>query len=385
MTATTSKPVDWGQAWFPIEDVVYLNAAGQIPMPRVAIAAVQTALEWKKRPHSMTDNAEIDLPKSVRSSLANIIGAEPREIALTTGASAGLITLAYALHWNSGDEVLAAHGEFPVQYTTWKPMEAREGLKLKLIAPRNQWIEAQDFIDALTRQTRVVSVSMVRFEDGSMLDTAKLGTACHAQGTLLALDVSQCCGAIPMDVSKLGADFITCSGYKWLLGPYGCGFFWATSELMKSFRPGPFYWQGIAGLTNYNALIFENPQPEQGARGWDAAETASYFNMAGWDASLKFLREVGVETVAGHNQKLTTRLFSSLPADRCIITSPLEPSRRGPYGCFAGRSPEQTEELYERMKKEKLIASLREGNIRISTHLYNTEQDIDKVIMAITG
>jgi cysteine desulfurase / selenocysteine lyase len=97
------------------------------------------------------------------------------------------------------------------------------------------------------------------------------------------------------------------------------------------------------------------------------------------------LREVGVETVAGHNQTLTTRLFSSLPADRCIITSPLEPSRRGPYGCFAGRSPDQTEELYERMKKEKLIASLREGNIRISTHLYNTEQDIDKVIMAITG
>jgi cysteine desulfurase/selenocysteine lyase len=384
MTTTTSNPVDWRTAWFPIEDVVYLNAAGQIPMPRVALAAVQSALEWKKRPHALTDRAEIDLPKSVRSLLAGIIGAEPHEIALTTGASAGLIALAYGLNWKRGDEVLTAHGEFPVQYTTWKPMEARENIKLTLVAPRHQWIDDQDFIDALTPRTRLVSISMVRFEDGSMPDIAKLGAACHAQGTLLALDVSQCCGAIPMDVRKLGADFITCSGYKWLLGPYGCGFFWATSELMSSFRPGPFYWQGIAGLANYNELIFEDPKPAQGARGWDAAETASHFNLAGWDASLKFLREVTVGTVTAHNHKLMTRLFDSLPTDRCVITSPPESSRRGPYGCFAGRSPVETQELYQRMKKEKLIASLREGNIRISAHLYNTEQDIDRIIEAIT-
>ena len=131
-----------------------------------------------------------------------------------------------------------------------------------------------------------------------MLDTAKLGAACRAQGCLLALDVSQSCGGIPMNVETLGADFITCSGYKWLLGPYGTGFFWARGETMASFRPSPFYWQGIAGLAHYGDLIFENPKAEQGARGWDASETASYFNLAGWDASLKFLREVGVETVA---------------------------------------------------------------------------------------
>jgi selenocysteine lyase/cysteine desulfurase len=380
MANAITSSVDWRQAWYTTENAVYLNAAGQAPMPRVALDAVQAALEWKKFPHSLTDRGELDLPKSVRSSVANLIGAEPEEIALTTGASAGLIALAYGLDWKPGDEILTAHREFPVQYTTWRPMEAREGVKLKLIAPRERWITAEDFIAAMTPRTRLVSASMVRFDDGSMLETVQLGAACRAQGAVLALDVSQCCGAIPMDVRQLGADFITCSGYKWLLGPYGSGFFWGTIELMESFRPSPFYWQGIAGLTHYRDLIFESPIAAAGSRGWDASETASYFNLAGWDASLRFLQQVGVETVAAHNRRLMARMFDSLPRDRCERTSPAQRERCGPYGCFAGQTAEQTEEFYERLKNEKIFASLREANIRVSTHLYNTEEDIDKLL-----
>ena len=382
--ATAMRPsVDYRQAWYANDAVVYLNAAGQSPMPRVSLDAVQAALEWKKFPHALTDQAEMALPQRVRTSIANLVGARPEEIALTTGASAGLMTLALGLTWTPGDEILTAHREFPVQYTTWKPMEARENVRLRVIAPREQWITADDFIAALTSRTRVVSASLVRFDDGSMLEAAKLGAACRAQGTLLALDVSQSCGAIPMDVKELGADFITCSGYKWLLGPYGSGFFWGASELMARFRPGPFYWQGIEGLKHFADLIFENPKAAAGARGWDASETASYFNLAGWDASLRFLQEVGVETVAAHNRKLMARLFESLPNDRFVRTSPTKSEHQGPYGCFAARTAERTRECHERLKKEQVYASLREGNIRVSTHLYNTEQDIGKLIRVI--
>lgn len=383
MATTVTSHSKWRDAWFSHEDTVYLNAAGQAPMPRVSLEAVTASMEWKKFPYLLTDRLEMDLAKRVRASLANIIGAKSEAIALTTGASAGMIALALGLDWKAGDEVLTAHREFPAQYATWRPMEAREGVQLRVIAPQNRWMAAEDFIEALTPRTRLVSVSMVRFDDGSMLDTAKLGAACRAQGVLLALDVSQCCGAIPMDVAKLGADFITCSGYKWLLGPYGTGFFWASSELVAKFRPTPFYWQGIAGLAHYDELIFENPKPSEGARAWDASETANFFNVAGWDASLAFLREVGVETVAAHNQRLMAQLFENLPDDRCVRTSPPEIERRGPYGCFAGTTPEETRELYERMKKNKLRASLREGNIRVSTHLYNTEEDIAKLVRVI--
>jgi len=383
MSATVISSLNWQDAWFQDATCVYLNAAGQAPMPRVALQAVQAALEWKKFPHVLTDHAELDLPGRVRESIAHLIGANPEEIALTTGASAGLIALAYGIDWKRGDEILTAHREFPLEYTTWRPMEAREGVTLKVIAPRGQWITAEDFIAQLTPRTRLVSVSLVRFDDGSMLDAAKLGEACHSQGTLLVLDVSQCCGAIPINVRTLGADFIISSGYKWLLGPYGTGFFWGTRELMASFRPAPFYWQGIDGLKDYSELIHENPKAAQSGRPWDAAETASYFNLAGWDASLSFLRRVGIETVAAHNHKLITQLLNGIPQDRCMWTSPTEPSKRGPYGCFAGRTDTATREMYERMKEARLFASLREGNIRVSTHLYNIEEDIDKVIRVL--
>jgi len=385
MTRTMVRRLEWQQAWYANDDAIYLNAAGQAPMPRVSLEAVQASLEWKKFPQTLSDHQERDLSKLVRTSLADLIGAVPEEIALTTGASAGLIALAYGLHWKRGDEILTAHREFPVQYTTWKPMEEREGIKLNLVAPAGRWVAAEDFIAALTPRTRLVSVSMVRFDDGSMLDTSKLGAACHAQGTLLALDVSQCCGAIPMNVQTLGADLITCSGYKWLLGPYGSGFWWAKSELMASFRPVPFYWQGINGLNHFGELIFENPKAAPGARGWDASETASYFNLAGWEASLRFLQDVGVETVTAHNQELMSHLYESLPRDQFIKTSPLETERRGPYACFAAHTQEQTQQVYARLKNEKVIASLREGNIRVSTHLYNTMQDIDKLVGVIAG
>jgi len=383
MAKAMSQGVEWQQAWYANDDAVYLNAAGQAPMPRVSLEAVQTALEWKRRPQTLTDQSELGLPKRVRTLIASLIGAKPEEIALTTGASTGLIALAYGLRWKRGDEVLTARGEFPLQYTTWKPMEMREGITLKLVGPSARWIAAEDFIAALTPRTRMVSVSMVRFDDGSMLDVPKLAAACRAQGTLLALDVSQCCGAIPLDVRKLGADLICCSGYKWLLGPYGTGFFWGKSNLMESFQPSPFYWQGIDGLKDYDELIIEDPKAAAGARGWDASETASYFNLAGWEASLRFLLDAGVETVAAHNQQLMARLYESLPRGGYEKTSPLEAERRGPYACFAAHTLEQTRETVARLKKEKLIVALREGNIRVSTHLYNTMQDIDKLVQVI--
>jgi cysteine desulfurase / selenocysteine lyase len=383
MATAAGSSTKWRDAWVPHGDRIYLNAAGQAPMPRASLEAVQASLEWKKFPFLMTDGMERDIPNRVRASLAKLIGANPQEIALTTGASAGMVTLALSLNWSRGDEVLTAHREFPVQYTTWRPMHAREGVELRVIGPRGRWIAAEDFIEAMTPKTRVVSVSMARFDDGSMLDTIKLGEACRQRGILLALDVSQTCGGIPMDVLRLGADFITCSGYKWLLGPYGTGFFWASENFIATMRPAPFYWQRIDGLQHYGDLIFEDPNPAQGAVGLDASETASYFNLSGWDVSLRFLLEVGVETVAEHNRKLAARLADGLPRDRCQVTSPAEIERRGPYICFAARSDNETRALYQRMQEEKLFASLREGNIRVSTHLYNTEEEIDKLLEVI--
>ena len=385
-TTAISQQTDWRQDWFEIEDATYLNLASQSPMPKVSIRAVQAALEAKKNPLQKADATFFEVPNRIRASIAKLIGAQPEEIALTSGASAGAVAVAYALTWKPGDEVITAKGEFPLQYATWNPMEEREGVKLRIVSPRERFITAEDLIAAMTPRTRVVSVSMVRYDDGSLLDVRRVADACHKQGALLLLDASQSCGAIPMDVKQLGADFIVSAGYKWLLGPFGTGFFWAKSEHLSMVRPGPFYWMAVAGSGNFAALNFEDAKPEANAKRWDAPEAASYFNLnlVAMDASVDFVARLEPGVVAAHNRKLIELMFERLPKDRFVIASPLDAARRGTYGCFAARSPEKTAEHYQHLRKENVVVSLREGNIRVSPYLYNTERDIDRLISVIT-
>src|SRR5271169_6422146 len=302
--ATIQTAADWQKQWFEIADATYLNTAAHAAIPRVALHAVQTSIEVNKSPHHMDDAVFFEAPNRIRASLSKMIGVKPEEIALTTGASTGVAAVAHGLTWKPGDEIITAKGEFPLQYATWKPMEEREGVKLKIVAPRDRFIRADDLIAAMTPRTRVISVSHVRFDDGSLLDASRVAAACHAQGAMLVLDASQSCGAVPMDVNELGADFLVCAGYKWLLSPWGTGFFWAKSEHLDAARPGPFYWMA-QDTDSFSALNFVDPTPSRSAHRGDAAEAVTHFNfnLTAMDASVDFVLRVGPDLVHRHNRK----------------------------------------------------------------------------------
>ena len=371
---------EWRDEWAPIDDAAYLNTAAMAAMPRVSVAAVRESLDAKQFPHHKSDAIWFEVTDRLRHSLATLIGARAEDIALTTGASTGLQTVALGITWHPGDEVVIARGEFPLQYATWQPMEAREGVVLKIVAPEGRFIKADDLIAALTPRTRVVSVSHVRFDDGSLLDAGRVAAACHAQGTLFVLDVTQSCGAVPMDVSSLGADFIVCAGYKWLLSPYGTGFLWAKHEHLDVLRPGPFYWMGQEG-TVFAQLNMRDPAPAASAKRWDAAETASWFNhnLVAMEASAHFVCRITPEAVLSHNRQLIARMFDSLPSG-LVPASPLDAAQRGPFGCFIAESPERTAALHQKLLRENVFVSLREGRIRVSPHLFNSDADIERLI-----
>ena len=374
---------DWRKEWFEIEDATYLNAAAQGPLPRVSVQAAAQAIEWKKFPHTMPESLYMELPNRVRASVAKLIGGHAEEIAVTTGTTSGLAAVAAGLHWKPGDEVLVARGEFPAHFTVWQPMHEAGLIKLIVVEPRGRFLTADDFLDRITSRTRLVSASLVRFDDGALLDAAKVAQACHSAGALLLLDAAQCAGAIPIDIHALGADFLTASAYKWLLSPYGTGFFWAREELIEQMRVGPFYWLALEDATKFHALSSGTFRLAKGARRWDSPETASPFNLAPMDASLDLLLRIGVETVWEHTRRLITMMIERLPRDRCVLASPASADARGSYACIAARTAEKTTELFERLRAAKVVVSLREGALRISPHLYNSERDIDRLLMLL--
>ena len=85
-----------------------------------------------------------------------------------------------------------------------------------------------------------------------------------------------------------------------------------------------------------------------------------------------------------HNLALIEHMIARLPVDRMVLSSPPEADRRGPYACARARQPERTKELFERLRAAKIYVSLREGSLRVSPYLYNTEADIDRLIATLS-
>lgn len=376
--------MDYRSEFAEFDGVTYLNAAGQGPLPLASARAAQAALEWKKLPHRMPDSVYFGLPDRVRTLLSELMGGEPEEFAITSGASSGMAAVAANFDWKPDDEVLLGRGEFPAHFSTFMPLEAR-GVRVKVVAPRGRFISADDYLGQITPRTRMISASLVRFDDGSRLDVSRLAAACRKADVALLLDLSQCACAIPIDLCETGADFAVSSGYKWLLSPYGTGFFWARREAMEKLRPSPFYWMALEGARNFHSLPLDKLKPAAGARRWDAPETANFSNLSAMQASLEFIERVGVMTIAEHNQNLITHLIERLPRDTCVLASPNTAEKRGPYVCLTARTPERTHELFEKLRAAQVFVSLRENALRISPHLYNTERDITKLVSVLSS
>jgi cysteine desulfurase / selenocysteine lyase len=380
---TTRQLDNWSQEWFPIVDATFLNFAAHAALPRVSIEAVQKSIAAKTQPHMVDDASFFRLAADLRKSLATLISGHPDEIALTSGAGAGLGVVALALKWSVGDEVMIARGEFPVHYASWKPMEAREGIKLVIVDPQGRFITADDLIQSLTPRTRAISVSHVRFDDGSMLEVPALADACRSNGTLLILDVSQSCGAVPIDVRELGADFIVCAGYKYLLSPWGTGFLWVNRTQTGRLLPGPCNWLS-QDVDTFAKLNYVDPAPSPTMSRWDAAEASSLynFNLTVMEASLRFVLDAGVDSIREHTRALIDHLLHNLPSG-CRAASPLDASRRGPFGSIDAGSRQATQALYEGLRSEKFVVALREGRIRVAPHLLNGIEDIDRLVATI--
>lgn len=377
--------MDHRREFADFEGVAYLNVANQGPLPLASARAAQAALESKKLPYQIPDNLYFDLPDRVREKFAQLMGAAPDEIAVTTGASAGMAAVAAGIDWQPGDEVLVARGEFPAHFATWLPYEKAGKLLVRVITPRDRFISADDYIAHIGPRTRLVSASLVRYDDGARLDAVRVAQACHAANAALLLDMSQCAGAMPISVRDLGADFAVSSGYKWLLGPYGTGFFWVSREWTERLPCGPLYWQALAGARDFHSLPLEGLRAAPGARRWDSPETGSFIHLAAMDASLDLVVKVGPDAIAKHNEGLIGEIVERLPRDRCVLASPSERDRRGPYVSVSARKPEKNRELIEKLREAQIVVSLRENALRISTYLYNTSEHVDRLLKVLSA
>jgi cysteine desulfurase / selenocysteine lyase len=359
-----------GRAWF--------NTAHQGPLPRPALDAAGHAAALKAAPHRIRDDDFSEVPERLRGLLARLVGGDAEEIVLGNSTSYGLHLVANGLPLGEGDEVLVVEGDYPATVLPWRRL-AGAGVRVRAVRPRHGLLSADDVAAAVGPGTRVLAVTWVDSFTGRALDLDALGAVCRDRAVLLVVNASQALGARPLDVAATPVDAVAACGYKWLCGPYGTGFAWLHPELLARLRPQQAYWLAMQAGRGLEEMRDTTLRDDLGARAHDVFCPAAFATTLPWIASLELFLAAGVGAIARHDQRLVDRLVDGLRRDRYDLVSPADGPSRSTLVVLARRDG-SSQDRYRRLAAAGIDAAYREGNIRLSVHLFNDDDQIGRAL-----
>jgi cysteine desulfurase/selenocysteine lyase len=356
----------------------YLNCAYHGAIPNVAVEAMQAAALLKQAPYRLPDTAHFEFPAAYRQAVAQLIGGSEQQVVIGDSATHGIMLLVRGLQWQAGDEVIIPQNEFPANKFPWQALEPA-GVVLRQV----DLSEAQSWLGnieaALSERTRVISVSWVSYSTGFRLDLEAVSALCRDRGILLVIDGSQGVGGLRFDVNSVPFDLLSCATYKFLLGPYGVGFSYVSKPLLEELTTSNINWMRVKGADDFNRLSECDLDLVADASRFDVNETASFFNLAAGTASLRYLQRIGPGTVEDHVAALLLQLAEALPEGYRVM-SDSSPQHRSNIFCIRGKDEKHTCGVFEALQAARVFTSMRDGNLRISPHLYNTPRDIDRLL-----
>lgn len=317
--------------------------------------------------------------ESVRSLMAQLLGAQPDEIAVTASASAGINALASACDFSGRrNKVVISDFEFPTNAQIWHAQEVRGAKVVHVHRAPDGYIPLEHFEKVIDEETQLVAVTHVCFRNGAKLDIPGIVKLAHARGAKVMLDCYQAVGSMSIDVKKLGVDFAVGGMLKYLLGTAGLGFFYARQEWITSLTPTNTGW---FAQENIGAMDITANRPSPTARRFEAG-TPAVVNCYAAEAGLKIILEVGTDVIEERIQYLTRLCMDRLEEIDWPSITPREDARRGPMVCVRAT---QVAQLFGRLMEQGIVTSFRDDNVRATFHFYNSEKDVDALIQALLG
>jgi selenocysteine lyase/cysteine desulfurase len=303
----------------------------------------------------------------IRDAIAGFIHAPVQNVAMVPNFSFGMNCLVQSLDGN--EKILLFKQDYPsltIPFLingfdiTW--IDAADGFTID-IEEINRLI--------ISNGIDLLAISHVQWQSGFKIDLEALGDCCRKHNVSLIIDGTQSLGAIPVDLSMLQIDAFLASNYKWMNAGFGTGIMYVSGPFLKKYPPvtgGPASYVLQEGISIYEPSI----------RSYEPG----HLNMAGLSMLAAAIREkstMGMEYILVHNGNLTTLLLEGLqdlpvtligpPAytkDRCSIVFLKDEKGLGNW-----------------LKQHGIITTIRNGNIRISMHYYNTETDINALLKCI--
>jgi cysteine desulfurase / selenocysteine lyase len=387
MSADQRLPVAEAAAQFgPFGGRAWLNTAHQGPLPRSAVAASQHAAHLKAAPHLLRDEDFSYVPERLRGLLADLVGGAPEQVVLGNSTSYGLHLIANGLDWQPGDEVLTIEGDYPATVLPWRRLEPL-GVRVRAIQPAGDQptgdrLTPDQLAAEIGPRTRLAAVTWVDSFTGRALDLDGLGAVCRRAGVLLIVNASQALGARPIDVAATPVDAVVSCGYKWLCGPYGTGFAWLDPGLLDQLAPQQAYWLAMQAGRGLDQMRATEVRDDLGVHAFDVFCPAAFASTLPWIAALQLFLRTGVPAIAQHDQRLVDRLLAGLDPGQYDLISPRSGPARSTLVVLARRDG-STEDRHRQLAEAGVDAAYREGNLRLSVHLFNTGPEIDRALTVL--
>lgn len=365
-------------------DVAYLNCAYGSPLSNKVVEAGHEGIRVKAQPWGTTPNDFFTHPEAARKLFAQIVGADAEGVAIVPSLGYGITTAVKNLPLKPGEEILTLKDQFPSNIYPWQRMASERDASVRMLTRSLNgssngptWTEI--LLDAITDQTAIVAVPNCHWVDGAMVDLIAVGAKARAHGAALVLDLTQSAGALPINLTEVQPDFATAACYKWLMGPYSIGFMWVHPK-WRTGTPVEEGWIGRKGSEDFSRLVDYQDDYAPGAQRFDMGERAQFQLLPMASAGMQQLLDWGIENVAetlgARSEAIAARAgkfgFRSLPiGDRA--------------GHYLGLIHDDglPGDLVQRLIKHNVFVSVRGPSVRVTPHLYVTDEDIDRLMDAL--
>jgi len=373
---------------FPIlKDVIYMDSASTSLTPEPVL---ETVLKYYREynanvgrgVHRLSQMAQ-QRYNEAHKKVASFIGAKEGDLIFTRNTTESINMVAQGLGWKRGDKVVTTLAEHHSNFLPWLRLR-KDGIDLDIIKPEgNGSFDTSDFERAIDSRTRLVAVTHLTNVLGTVLPVKEISEICRDRGAMLLVDGAQSVPHMPTNVKDMGCDFLCFSGHK-MLGPKGTGVLWTRQEIEPL----------LVGGGMVEDVYAEGFKAKKGYEGFEAG-TPHISGGIGLGRAADYLTEAGMDEVEAHEGKLANRLLDGLceirgvdvygsqnTRDRCGIVS----------FTVKGLAPHDVALMLDHASNIMVRSGhhcciplmkhlgLKEGTVRASLYLYNTKEEIDRLL-----
>lgn len=366
---------------FPLtQDRVYMNNGTFGPCPQMVIDAIATSYQ------ETCTSGEYGNYDAVRPKIAEFFGIQETELCLTHNTSEGINIMAWGLDLQAGDEVILTSHEHAGSAFPWLRRAELDKIKLIVFEPLPTAKENLKLIQSLVSdRTKVIAIPHISCTTGQVFPIREISAFAKSKDIITAIDGAHGAGTFNLNLHELGCDFYAGCFHKWMLGPAGTGFLYVREnriDELKAIQVGAHSSDGWTLEPNYQHL--ENLVPT--AHRYDYG-TQSTPQRAGMGAAVDFHEAIGKDRIEQRVRELSTYLYEGLQQIEGVeILTPQEPESRISILTFRLDSLD-----YQDVQVELLGAGFRTRGIyeaglnavRISTHIYNSKDELDMLIAKV--